>query len=881
MAERPSGTVTFLFTDIEGSTQAWENDPTAMAADLEIHDRILGETIESNGGFVFATGGDSFSAAFGSSTEALTAAAEAQRQLDSSECGLRVRMGVHSGEAVERDGNYFGPALNRTARLMSIGHGGQVLVSATTRELVTIGDFEFEDLGEHRLADLSTPTRVVQLVADNLGLHFPPLRSVVATDNLPRLGAVFGRESAIENLREMLGDHRLVTLTGAGGIGKTTLATSVAAQIIEPFPDGRWLVDLTDLPPGSEYTAILGAVAGVDDRFGSIEALAPRQMLLVLDNCEHVLDGVSSYLSGLLDTAPDVTVLVTSREPIGIRGERVLPIEPLSVDDDSEHASAVNLFITRATEAGVTLDLDAERDTIAAICTEVGGLPLAIELAAARTAVMTPGQVLDRLGDRLSVLRGGRGGPEHHRTIEATIAWSYDLLDEDTQKLLRFLPVFEGGFDLEQAEAIGGDRAVDRLTDLVRKSLVHRDYDRFDMLEAVRQYATARLREVGDEGEAQRRHFEFFADWAHGLYHRDRFIDLTSDELTWTTANLQSLRSAIIWGAANERRTLAAEIAAVLWRHQIVVLLGKPTPPDYFEPLLTDLDALDPALQMAMLYGSGAIAHWSDRPQESKQRTAAAYEIHRQFGLIPRTASQPQVALGIEAYLEGEWDMAERWFREAIAFAQENDLPHYSASDNLAELLMDIRRDPKEALTVVQEAWSRNEEAPMSVRYAGMLSEADARIRLGETEEPRRLVAEALQNLRQYGVMVYQQGWSLVLLSILEYRERNIDAAITLLLECLELEEAEGTWPVWQHHEALYVAELLIELGHYDTADRVLDAYQASSLGAMQAPAHTPTLTALRERIHDHLQPEQRVDNRSDTVPLVMAIRHALETATR
>ena len=169
----------------------------------------------------------------------------------------------------------------------------------------------------------------------------------------------------------------------------------------------------------------------------------------------------------------------------------------------------------------------------------------------------------------------------------------------------------------------------------------------------------------------------------------------------------------------------------------------------------------------------------------------------------------------------------------------------------------------------------------MSVRYAGMLSEADARIRLGETEEPRRLVAEALQNLRQYGVMVYQQGWSLVLLSILEYRERNIDAAITLLLECLELEEAEGTWPVWQHHEALYVAELLIELGHYDTANRVLDVYQASSLGAMQAPAHTPTLTALRERIHDHLQPEQRVDNRSDTVPLVMAIRQALETATR
>lgn len=872
MAERPTGTVTFLFTDVEGSTQAWERTPTEMDQALELHDQVLRAAIEANGGYVFATGGDSFSAAFSSPTSALIASVEAQRGFVSSECGLRVRMGVHSGEAIERDGNYFGPPLNQTARLMSIGHGGQVLVSDITKGLVTAAGFEFLDLGEHRLADLSTPVRIAQLIADGLNAEFPPLPSAVTTDNLPRLGEVFGRSTDIDRIKDLLTDHRLVTLTGAGGIGKTTLATSVAVQMTEPFPDGRWLVDLTDLASGSDRAAVAGGVAGVDDRFGSVEALAPRRMLLILDNCEHVLDGATSYLTDLLATASDVTVLATSREPLGVRGEKVVPVAPLSVDEDSDHASAIDLFIDRAYQAEATLDLNADHNTIVAICGAVGGLPLAIELAAARTAVMTPSQILDRLSDRLAFLRGGTGGPEHHRTIEATIAWSYDLLDPDTQKLLRFLSVFEGGLDLDQAEAVGGSDAVDRLTDLVRKSLVHRDGVRFGMLEAVRQYATARLQEADEEDEARRRHFEYFANWAHNVYHRADFIRLDPEERGWCSANFEGLHSCVRWGAEHAASIAAAQIAVILWGHYIEALYGRPTA-DWFEPLLDHLDEFDPQLQMGVLHGSGAINAWHlDDIATAEARHLAEYDIYERTGLTTRTGANPHGSLGIVANVKGEWEEAIRWYKAGIR--ELGDEPKTHLVGNLARALCDVRGDAEAALERLLDARRYLQYTNPWQRSAHATIEAEMYFRIGDLHTARSLLTSILSELRQPGLRSDLYVGALMHLAKIEQAEGNPSIAAILYLEVMDIEEAEDYQErFWQTWESIYLSRLLQDLNEPSLSARALAEYRSSS--PLIEPARKRELEIAEERlgqaIHGHTGQGDNQDQ-----PFAEALRRAL-----
>ncbi|HUZ83632.1 MAG TPA: adenylate/guanylate cyclase domain-containing protein, partial [Gaiellales bacterium] len=445
----PSGTVTFLFTDIEGSTGLWEAAPEAMRSALERHDAILRGAVDDFGGHVFATGGDGFAVAFARAADALSAAAAAQRALLAERWPtpslLKVRMGVHTGEASERDGDYFGPVLNRAARLMAAGSGGQVLVSATTAGVVGVA--ELVDLGVHRLRDLAEAQQVFQL-GDGT---FPPLRTLDAfrTNLVPELSSFVGRDTELRAVTERLRAARVVSIVGVGGVGKTRLAVHVASELLPRYADGVWLCELA---PVSEQGSIPDAVAaavgyappqGVSVADGLPRFLERKELLLVIDNCEHLVDAAAAFVSSTTAAATRVSVLATSREALGVRGEQIFPLPslglPMSADAVSVLASEAGaLFVARAGEAGSAPDLDGPTATaVYDLCVRLDGIPLAIELAAARTAMMTPAEIVARLDRQFQLLTGGRRTRlERHQTLRAAIDWSYDLLDHDERGLL-------------------------------------------------------------------------------------------------------------------------------------------------------------------------------------------------------------------------------------------------------------------------------------------------------------------------------------------------------------------------------------------------------------------------------------------------------------
>jgi predicted ATPase/class 3 adenylate cyclase len=531
-----------LFTDIEGSTRLWAEGREAMHGALERHDDILRTTIEDNGGFVFATGGDAFSAAFQTTQDALAAAVEAQLVLaaeDRTEIPLRVRMGIHTGEAEERDNNYFGPAVNESARLMSAGHGGQILVSETAQRIA--GDrlpdsVVLLDLGEHRLKDLVRPIRVYQVTHPELPAEFPPLGGMgTSRNNLPsQLTSFVGRDRELIELRKLLDTARLVTLTGAGGSGKTRLALEFARSELDSYPDGVWFVDLATVDDPMVVGAAVAATLGVSDRVGQkildrlVDRLSVERTLLILDNCEHLVDAAASLTSDLLKRTDALVVLATSREPLGISGESAYPVATLADPDVARgdqgfrsEGPAVRLFVDRASLArpGIHWSQDDER-VVASICRRLDGLPLALELAAARLSVLTPGELLERLDDRFALLVGGaRDRLPRQQTLTATIDWSYQLLAEEEQLLFARLSIFSGGFTLDAAEdvcagdGVASDRMLDLVSGLVDKSLVLVEHGRaggrFGLLETMREYAATKL-PAEAEDERRRAHAGYF-----------------------------------------------------------------------------------------------------------------------------------------------------------------------------------------------------------------------------------------------------------------------------------------------------------------------------------------------------------------------------------
>lgn len=659
----PSGTVTLLFTDVEGSTRLWEGQPAAMRTALEQHDRLLSEVIENHRGYVFYTGGDAFGAAFAAPSDGLAAAITIQRDLQRAswpdETGaLRVRMALHTGQPEERDGDYLGPPVNRVARLLSAGHGGQILLSLATQELVRDGlpdGTGLTELGQHRLKDLFRPETIFQVTAPELESEFPELVTLDSQrTNLPSQATPFiGRQRELAALTDLLSndDVRLVTLTGPGGIGKTRLSLQVAADLLDEFEDGVFFVELAPIT-GSDLVdtaiaATLGMRQAVDESLLDtlIRSLRRKQLLLVIDNFEHVIEA-APVVGDLIAGAPGLKILTSSREMLRVYGEHEYPVPPLGLPEESRSQTAavisqyeaVSLFIQRAKATQPDFEIAEDNaPAIAEICARLEGLPLAIELAAARVRLFEPEMLLARLSDSLKTLTGGaRNLPRRHQTIRNAIEWSYDLLDDDERALFARLGVFRGGRSVEAIEAVcGPDLAIDiwdGLESLLNKSLLRREQGpegepRFVMLETIHAYASERMADSDEADELRKRHAEYFAAMAEQASTR-----LTGHEqgmwLNRLTLDYENMRKAMDWTLGGGDVQTGLRLVGALggyWRYKSHLQEGQ-----RWLRLALDFQAPD-SIQGQLLSWAGFMAFALNDSAESKRLYEKALVIERKL----------------------------------------------------------------------------------------------------------------------------------------------------------------------------------------------------------------------------------------------------------
>jgi predicted ATPase len=657
--------VTFLFTDVQGSTRRWEADADGMRVALTAHDEALRKAIDAHGGWLFKHTGDGVCAAFSSPRSAVDAAVEAQRALE-----LPVRMGLATGEAELRDGDYFGAVLNRAARVMAAGHGEQILLADSTAGLLS--GVDLIDLGPRRLRDLPTPVQVFQVNAEGLRTDFPSLRALDASPgNLrPAPTSLIGRESETCEVQAAVKAHRLVTLTGVGGVGKTRLALEVAGRLVDEFPDGVWFFELAAVSDPAAVPDAVAAVLGITQQPGRsvaesvAAALEGRVRLLVFDNCEHLLDTAADLIEAILATSATTKIVATSREGLGIADEQLWPVPPLGVGGGVDSA-AVALFVERAQNVSprFTVGDDREAAAVVEICRRLDGIPLAIELAASRMATMTASEVRDRLDQRLRLLVGSRRGLERHHTLRHTVAWSYDLLDDAEKALLDGCAVFAGGFDLQSACAVAGladapdDFAtLDLLDTLVRKSLLVADRSagrtRYSMLETIRQFAEEQLVTRGEAPEVRAAHARYFAGREAdimALWDSPRQREVHD----WFTIELTNLRTAFRWAAEQGDLDVAAPIATcAAW-------LGYLT--ENYEPLAWAEELIEPARAidhpaLAALYLTASNCYMAGRIDSAIRYTEAAREA---IG-----GASDQFAYGVEGLVGAPYvavGQPERW----------------------------------------------------------------------------------------------------------------------------------------------------------------------------------------------------------------------------
>jgi predicted ATPase/class 3 adenylate cyclase len=581
VSELPTGTVTLLLADVEGSTRLWQTQPDEMTAALARLNRAADDLVAAHGGVrpVEQGEGDSFVAAFARASDAVVCALALQR---APLAPIRLRIGVHTGQVQMRDeGNYAGPTINRTARLRDLAHGGQTVLSGATEQLVVDwlpDDAWLIDLGVHPLRDLPRPERVVQLCHPDLRNEFPPLRTAKTVDmrSLPvQLTSFVGRGSQMTDVRTLLADNRLVTLTGAGGAGKTRLAVEIAARIAAEFRDGVWYVDMAPTTYAEVVPVVVARALGLPDQPGTstmdtlVRFVGERQMLIVLDNCEHLLDATASLVTELLGACPALRLLTTSREPINVSGEVTFLVPSLSLADE-----AIELFADRARRVRPDFSVtDDNAATVTEICRRLDGMPLAIELAAARVRALSLDEIVGSLHDRFRLLTGGaRTAVRRQQTLRASVDWSHALLTEPERVLFRRLAVFLGGFDLDAAQAAAGDAEVERyqildqLALLVDKSLVVAENTsgttRYRLLETVRQYAQEKLGESGEAEAVRSRHRDHYTSMAALLdaparsdYHQR--VEQADEEM-------ENLRSAFGWSAETGDIGRALELASSL-----------------------------------------------------------------------------------------------------------------------------------------------------------------------------------------------------------------------------------------------------------------------------------------------------------------------------
>jgi predicted ATPase len=731
-----------------------------MRPALERHDALVRGAIEAHGGYVFSTGGDGFAAAFARAGDAVAAAIDGQAGLLAyswpKENVIRVRMGMHTGEAEQRGGDYFGPALNRAARVMALGHGGQVLCSSVTGALIE--GVEIVDLGEHRLRDLSGPQHVLQVGRG----AFPPLRSLDALPgNLPQIVSSFvGREAELAAVAEAVRATRLVTVTGVGGVGKTRLALQVAADVITGFSGGAWLCELAAAATDDELWHVVAIALGVVQRpqmtmvESIVDLLRPRRMLVVLDNCEHLLDEAGELVEAVLAGAPEVHVLATSREGLGIAGEQVWPLRSLRLGTPDEgNSEAVELFTARARAADPAFALDATNlPAVAEVCRRLDGIPLAIELAAARVPTMSAAEIAGHLDERFRLLTGGRRrGVERHQTLRSAIAWSYSLLSPAERVVFDRLGAFPSSFDEAAAVAVvSGDGVerwdvIDALAGLAAKSMIGAERSdgstRYQLLETLRHFAREQLESRSETDAGRRRHAVHYARVAAeigaGLMSRD--------ELQWRRrlfAELDNLRAAAAWAfetaEVDDVRLGVGVIGSLLVYAGMSPAFGVQAWAAAALPRLDDLAGDDRAVVLGAAAADGywrgdieaAKAFASRAIAEVTTVSAALAVAYMQLGLTTAVSGDPAGAvavlvdgrarlaasgltpdevavfvdagLGWVAYDAGDLDLARTVATGALAVARRSGVPAVMAASMalMARTLPDDRADEALALAI-------------------------------------------------------------------------------------------------------------------------------------------------------------------------------------
>ncbi len=783
----PPAITTFLFTDIEGSTGLWERDPALMQSALARHDAISRSAVEQHRGVVVKMTGDGMLAAFADPLDAIEATLQLQEAMDEPGAPdgivLRVRCGLHAGASEQRNHDVFGNAVNRAARIMGVAHGQQVLLSQAVAVLVRDrlpAGTALRELGSVRLRDLANPEVVYQVVHPPLRIDFPALRSLEATpNNLPQqITSFIGRERALAEIRKALRGTRLLTLVGSGGLGKTRLSLQIAAEMMDEYPDGVWFVELAPIADERLVPQAVASVVGVKEEVGRplLDALvafvADRRTLLVLDNCEHVIQTCAELASQLLRSGPQLRVVATSREPLHLAGEAVYPVSTLAVpaaEKSMEPAmlgqcESVRLFVDRATAAHAAFALNAANAAaVATICRRLDGIPLAIELAAARMRTMPVAEIAEHLSDRFRLLTGGdRTALPRQRTLRACIDWSHDLLSGDERTLLRRLAVFAGGFTLDAAEmvATGDDlREADVLelaSELVEKSLVETDAEgaRYRLLETVREYAQQKLAESADERATRSKHLAFYVALAESA----QPALVGPEAATWLERldfERENILAAHAWcDRAEGGGELGLRLASAMRRYWFVRgLLGL--------GLRVTLEALGrpgaqapSAARCHSLFGAGEIASWMARYTEAQRHltesvaiaralddkfalarglqplalaalglgNAAEARRHLEEALVlarelgrPRTVAAVLTGLAQVHRAQGELDAAERLYREVLVLARELRDPHV-VSVGLLNLAMvsiarstddDVRPMLAEALAIAEQTGSR------------------------------------------------------------------------------------------------------------------------------------------------------------------------------
>jgi predicted ATPase/class 3 adenylate cyclase len=827
MAESHTGTITFLFTDVEGSTSLWERNPEAMSEALSRHDEILRTAIEAHDGHVFKTVGDAFHATFSAAPDALDAALEAQRALlreEWEETGpLRVRMALHTGAAEERDGDYFGPSLNRIARLLSAGHGGQVLLSLAIEESVRAKlpeETGLRDLGERRLKDLSRPERVFQITSSGLPASFPPLNTLDSRrNNLPAQPTpLVGREREIDEILALLrspNNVRLLTLTGPGGTGKTRLGLQAAAELVDECEHGVFFVALAAIVDPEMVASTITRTLGLTESGNQPPEellkgyLRNRQILLVLDNLEQVLES-AALLDGLLSAASDLKVLTTSRTPLRLYGEHEFPVPPLSLPDPGflppvdrlTHYEAVRLFVDRAKAVRPDFSLTEENaPAVVKICARLDGLPLAIELAAGRIKLLPPQAMLPRLGNRLKLLTGGaRNLPERQRTLRSTIEWSYEMLEEAEKTLFRRLAVFSGGSTLGAIEAVcnaEGDLSVDALegvSSLLDNSLLRQEEGlegepRFVMLETIREFALEKLVESGDAGAIKRAHAECFLALAEEAEPRM----WGPEDAVWLDRlerEHDNMRAALSWAIEHEEATLALRLGGALrwfWHMGGYYAEGR----RWLEAALAKEGPASAQARAKVLEGISWLANQQGDLERAEATAEEGLKLSAEAELGEVVAADFQNMLGDGARQRGDYERAAELLEESLAL-------HRKANDtrgvvwslgNLANVSSD-RGNYERAKQLYEEGLALSRDlGGADLMGAFLISLGDEYLLEGNPERTTELNEEAAELYRGRGrkgalqVALNNLGWAALIRSDLQGSEALFMQSLVLCRE--------------------------------------------------------------------------------------------------